>query len=147
MGERGMLGFGVKKEEGTDATPARSAKSVLAIAKCDRCHSQIVLTSREMREGHDHGRLGFPNSEEQRTSCHPHRGCSCDEWHALSSHKSSLHCNYIYVRKSHSTGKHITRPPSQNKRGHATKRTCFLKRIKVNLISVLHVKQSKSLWG
>lgn len=64
-----MLGSRVRKEEGTDATPARSAKSVLAIAKHDRCHSQIVLTSREMKGEHDHGRLDFANSEEQRTSC------------------------------------------------------------------------------
>lgn len=70
MDERGLLQFRVRKEEGTDVTPARSAKSFLAIAKCDRCHSQIVLTSREMREENGHGRLDFANSEEQRTSCH-----------------------------------------------------------------------------
>lgn len=64
MGVRG----GIRKEEGTAATLTRSAKSLLAIAKHDRCHSQIALISRKIKEEHDHRRLNFANSEEQRTS-------------------------------------------------------------------------------
>lgn len=70
MDETGMLGLEVRKEEGTAATPARSAKSALATAKRDRCHSQIAFISRKVKEEHGCRKLDFANSEKPRTSWH-----------------------------------------------------------------------------